>query len=164
MKTINISAALRAHASVLSSSNNVEIYRRIGNGQKLEKAKAVLADYRAELEEASRKLSDAIAEAEGRATVRTITAREVIEAVSEIDRKLNITKKAKEGVMAWIDPNAQKFPNAYKWTPVSTHVKLEFRGGWKVTRIERSRCDKTRCILTLTPDAEQAILDNYRRF
>ena len=113
------------------------------------------------------RIEAAIKEAEGRATCRTITAREVLRTAEEITRKLGISKKNLVGVKAEVDSNAQKLPNAYKWNAESTHFSIEaVASGWALTGIWRDdlwqRNNTVRIVLTET--AEQAILAKYKGF
>lgn len=104
--------------------------------------------------------------AQGRASVRTLTVREIVDAVKRIETELRIPKKYLVGVKATVDVNAQTFPNAYEYTPMSTIFECEYRkSGWFVTNIRRGECRKQRFCLSLTPDAEREIIEqNYRRF
>lgn len=80
-----------------------------------------------------------IKEAEGRATARTITAREILTAAESVTRHLNIPKKAMVGVAASVDLCAQDFPRAYKYTPESTHFCMVYTpSGWALVGVGRS--------------------------
>lgn len=85
-------------------------------------------------------LSEAIKTVEGRASARTITADDIIDALAEVDKRLALisTKKDAIGTIAHIDVNAQRFPNAYKYAPESTQFDAELkRDGWRITNIFR---------------------------
>ena len=111
------------------------------------------------------KIENAIREAEGRATARTITAGDVFRAIQEIETALNIPKKYTVGITAHIDYNAQVFPRAYKYTPESTHFEIErAAAGWYITSISRDTCGRKRYRLTLTEDAKKAIIDSKTAF
>jgi hypothetical protein len=78
-----------------------------------------------------------------------------------VEKRLNITKKAMNGVTVCIDIHAQNFPNAYRGTPESTYFTAEYRNGsWRITEISRritSRAGHGTKIY-LTEDAKTALL------
>jgi ribosomal protein S12 methylthiotransferase accessory factor YcaO len=100
-------------------------------------------------------LASMIEAAEGRATARTITPEDITEALEQINERILLlsTRKDATGTTIEADPNAQQFPNAYKYTPESTHFTAELKAaGWKVTRVYRSRCwSTTVAAITFTP-------------
>lgn len=109
-------------------------------------------------------LESAIKEAEGRATARTISVRQVCYILNQVESRLGITKKAMEGITVSVDFNAQDFPSAYKYTPESTRFSAEYhRGEWIITGIARMRTRRAsqRVLVSLTDDAKEAILAKY---
>ena len=100
-------------------------------------------------------LAGMIEAAEGRATARTITPEDIAEALEQITKRVLLlsTRKDATGTTIEADPNAQQFPNAYKYTPQSTHFTAELKAaGWKITGIFRSRCwSTTAATITFTP-------------
>lgn len=113
------------------------------------------------------KIEDEIKAVEGKATARRITTALIAYEIAKIERELSIPKKYMKGVKAHVDYNAQSFPKAYKYTPVSTHVKLEHTGSyWKVVDIWRDECQISgrEIVLTLTEDAKSAIIAKYTHF
>ena len=107
----------------------------------------------------------AIDEAQSRAKVRAIDFTDVEYAVKKIEEKLGITKKAMVGVKATVDPWAQEFPKAYKYTPYSTQFSLEkTTSGWKLTKVYRSETRRKTYDIELTDDAKMAIIKNHERF
>lgn len=108
-------------------------------------------------------LTEAIKAEEGRATARTITAQDIVDAVERVTDELCIYKKAMEGISADIDLHAQIFPAAYKYIPESTQFSVLFKGGyWRVTRIVRDRCGSgNRYRITLTDGAKDAIIKRF---
>ena len=103
----------------------------------------------------------AIKAAEGRATVRTITYEGIVNDITRIERHLCVPKKAMIGIRASIDHNAQQFPNAYRYTPESTHYRIERKAsGWVLYDVERNTCrTPSRAVsLTLTEEARAAIV------
>lgn len=119
---------------------------------------------------ATEKLAQAIVEAEGRATVRTITAQAVQEWIKVVERKLadrGITKANWVGMKFRIDINAQYFPNAYRYCPEATVYELErFASGWFVTAIRRDTCTihKISLLSKLTEEQTADVLANAQRF
>ena len=89
------------------------------------------------------KITAAINEAEGRATVRTITFDDILDAVAAIEEKLRriLPKKALAGLKFAVNPNAQTFPAAYNGVPMSTQFILE-RGSkaWFLVNVYRDKC------------------------
>ena len=107
-------------------------------------------------------INEVIKQVEGRATARLVDYNNVIHAINLIENQLDIAKKDMIGIVADIDYNAQEFPHAYKYTPESTHVKLErCSSGWALVDIKREYCGKHMIKIHLTEDAKQAILSNY---
>ena len=108
------------------------------------------------------RIDEAIAAIQGKATARTISAADVIQATAEIERRLDICKKDMTGIIARVDIHAQDFPSAYKYTPYSTHFEIE-RGpaAWYVTEIRRGICIRVKYSLTLTDTAKTAIVKRF---
>ena len=106
----------------------------------------------------------AIKEAEGRATARCIVANDLFDYASSIEKKLGISKKALNGCRFCVDPNAQNFPNAYKYTPESTQADLEYASGkWYLANVRRDRCsrDGHEVESYLTDEAKAALIKKY---
>ena len=108
----------------------------------------------------------AIKSAEGRATARTITAEKMLYALIQVEKKLDITKKAMDGIKVTIDINSQSFPNAYKYTPESTHFSAEYKNGsWRLTDIYRAECKNSFHIrIEHTEESKKAIIDRLSNF
>ena len=112
------------------------------------------------------KINTAIQEAEGRATVRTIDSKDVLNAIREIEKYFGLSKKMMVGVWISVDLNAQEFPKAYKYTPESTHFDvLRKDSGWYLMDVSRERCrvpsKKFVMISRLTEEQEKAILNRF---
>ena len=109
------------------------------------------------------------AKEQGRATARTINSYEQLaQIVKYIDYRLaGIPKKALEGVRIEYT-FAQKFPNAYKYRPESTHFTLVYKNGaWRITYIGRHTCPNRsnngyEYNIYLTDDAKEAVLNLYK--
>jgi len=124
----------RAQESTGSSYIN-DMMQSHADRQKL-KAEAALKALTAEL---MRTVQPELDEVQKRAKVRTINAVDIVKALAEVEDKLLITKRDREGIEVEIDLNAQTFPNAYKGRPESTVFTAKFtKGCWKLTKIERS--------------------------
>ena len=109
-------------------------------------------------------IEKAVAEAEGKATARTILAGDIVYAAAEIEQYLSIPKKALEGTRVSVDLNAQVFPNSYtnRHTPISTHFDLVYiHREWRLERVYRARTNAPlhRYDIALTPEGKQAVLD-----
>ena len=120
-----------------------------------------LAECREEIAKEAEQLIQAIREAEGRrSVVRKIDSLEIIDDLIEIDDYLGLTKKAMKGTTVHVDHFAQKFPGAYKGTPLSTHFTAEFTSNWFVTAIYRDTCKNRKYDLKLSETAKEAYLKN----
>lgn len=89
------------------------------------------------------KLTAAINDAQARASVRTITAVDIQQAVNSIEQRLKtlLHKKDWTGLTFECNLHAQTFPGAYKGTPESTQFTLvRAATGWFVTAIRRDIC------------------------
>lgn len=107
-------------------------------------------------------LASAIKAAEGKASARKISCDDIFDAVDEVEEKLAISKRAMDGITIYCDPNAQDFPNAYKYVPESTHFMAIYKNGsWRVTDIRRDVCNKKRICIDLTGTAKEAIINNH---
>lgn len=109
-------------------------------------------------------LNAAISAAEGRATARTISASDVLDTVEEIEKTLDVPKKALIGVSFDADLNAQHFPSAYKYTPESTHfTAMRFPSGWFLTSVERwiCRAPSNRILITHTNASREALIKRF---
>lgn len=114
------------------------------------------------------RIETAIAEAEGKATARTITFDNIVHACERIEKKLGVTKKAMEGVYYDVDLHAQNFPNAYKYRAESTQFTVEFsKGKWRLVSIGRSYTRREghqyKC-LAMPEETKQAIIDRMMDF
>lgn len=113
------------------------------------------------------KLEQAIAQEQGKARERLLTAQDVVKALQQFERELAIPKKCLEGVKVSVDVNAQDFPRAYKWTPESTQFTAIRRGGkWRVTSICRYKCCASghKFGVWHTGESRQAIIDRFTEF
>lgn len=113
------------------------------------------------------KLNAAIAATEGRATARTITASDIIDALEIVEETLGIPKTSMNGIVAYVDVHAQHFPNAYRYRPESTHFAAErTSSGWKVIEIYRGTTNSpsNRYYVKLTDKAKEKIIESKTHF
>jgi len=103
---------------------------------------------------------------QARAKTRKINYKDIILAIKIIDAKLNITKKAKEGIRISVALHAERYPNAYRGIPESTQFLLVFKGGkWRLADIYRFSCNRKNTYHTKLPEiAKKAIIENYLKF
>lgn len=107
------------------------------------------------------RIEKALEEVQGRAKERTVNFFSILSAPLIIKEEYGISVKALEGCRFWCDPNAQDFPNSYKYKALSTQFYVEVsHGSFKVTEIVRNECCKSGRQLTayLTQDAKDAII------
>lgn len=75
-------------------------------------------------------------------TMRLLTIEDILSFTESATNKLSIfTKKnlPKQGISCIINTNAEKFPNAYKYSPASTFFTITLvNGNWILERVYRS--------------------------
>ena len=163
MKAINLKKAYALTERQKSLRESVAYYEG-RRPQKADELKAELATVSEELKAELGKLEAALDDVHKRCTARTIDADRVLWILQKYFDKLGITKKAAEGIVVRVDPEAQDFPSAYKWTPDSTSFTARFHAGsWIITDIRRQSCAryKDQIIATLPEEAKNAILAQY---
>lgn len=114
------------------------------------------------------KIENAIAEAEGKATCRTISFDTIVCATKVIEKRLGVPKKYLEGVRYDVDWHAQTFPKAYKYRAESTQFIVEFsKGKWRVCNIERyytrTNGHDYKC-LEMPEETKKAVIENLMDF
>lgn len=115
--------------------------------------------------EADKLIGAALTDAQGKARVRTITASDIAVALDEVERRLDISKRAMDGIHVTIDPNAQNFPNAYKGIPTSTIFRATYkRDHWTLDAIWRGVTlpSSRRVIVEHTAESEKAVMNRFR--
>jgi len=119
------------------------------------------AELWSELMAKAAKLQAAIDEAQRGCSVRLLTVRALLENLSWIEEKYDLTKKAWDGVaIMGVDVHAHTFPSAYHGIPMSTQFDvIHRRGSWRVTGIYRDVCNGDVGHVLLTEAAKAAILD-----
>lgn len=139
----------------------VEVYR-----QEYEDAKALynekLQGFRMACND---KIGPVLTEVQGKATARTIEAWEIVEEACDIFNRLGVSKKNMDGVKASVDKNAQSFPRAYKYEPMSTVFDIEYGKSATpfITNISRIRCRTYEYSIQLTDAAKEEIIRSAER-
>ncbi len=113
------------------------------------------------------RIEEEIRNAEGRATARTITYKNIVDEIERIENELRIPKKYMVGIQASVDVNAQNFPRSYKYTPESTHFLMErTTTGWDLITVMRdsTRTAGHRAKLFLPDEAKQQIINRLTDF
>lgn len=169
MKAIKMKKIMEAYDRMRDAERSVDFYENKCHGRfpkDLEASKEELQEARKAFREITVPLNDTISEIEGKATARTLVAEEICKGITEVEKQLQgITKKAMKGVKFGYDVNAQSFPKAYKYIPMSTIFTAEFDGKeWRITSIFRGECGKGKCDILLTDEAKKAVLEKISRF
>ena len=113
------------------------------------------------------KLTEALNQVQARCKERTVTAEQILTAFDSITKGLNIPKKSMNGIKVTFDLNAQRFPNAYKYQPMSTIVSAEFKNGkWTNVCIERwhTHTPNRKFIITHTEESKAALIKRFSEF
>lgn len=113
------------------------------------------------------KINQAIKDAEGRASARTITYDDIIQDIKNVEQTLGIAKKDMVGIEVDVDHHAQNFPNAYKYTPESTQYIIRKKAsGWELLSVDRYRTRREghRYNVKLTAEAKAAIIKRMSDF
>lgn len=170
MKAIKMKKIMEAYDEVIRSEKNRDFHEKPEIKARFqrdaEQARKRLIEARQAFEEAAQPLTKVIKQAEGKSRERTIDASDICKGITEVEKQLQgITKKAMKGVKFGYDTNAQSFPKAYKYIPMSTIFTAEFDGKeWRITDIYRGECGKGKCDISLTDEAKKAILEKISRF
>ena len=86
-------------------------------------------------------IENMITQAEGKATARCLTFKDLTFRIAQLETALGIAKKDMEGLKYDLDDNAQNFPRAYKYKPDSTHAVIERTAGkWRLVKVYRYTC------------------------
>lgn len=179
MKEINLKAALAAYRTAeekeqqtMWARESLERAEKFGTDiriasetAKLEAARKSQKDAEEAFAEAAGKaLAGVLDEVQKRCSARTVTPEVIVEILARLEDKLAITKKAMEGLVVRVDPCAQDFPGAYKYTPESTQFSARYsNGSWRVTELERAatRRQNQRIVVEHTEVSKAAILARY---
>ena len=165
MKEINLKRAMQAYAEMETADRwmHVDYLRSVGDRERA-RCEIQQANAHKAFEEITADLTKILDEVQHRCSARIINARNICWALARIDGKLDITKKAMDGVTVAVDLNAQNFPGMYKGTPYSTIFEARYKSGsWRITDIYRAetRAQSKGCTVNLTEEAKAAILANF---
>lgn len=167
MKEINLKKAMQAYAEMETADTwmiHLNNFKSVSDREK-ERCEFQQAEAHKAFDEATEDLTKILDEVQHRCSARIITARDICRALRQIDGKLDITKKAMDGVTVAVDLNAQNFPGKYKGIPMSTIFEARYKSGsWRITDIYRAetRAQSNGCTVNLTEEAEAAILANFQ--
>lgn len=169
MKAIKTKKIMDAYRRLKDAERQVDFYANKVRGRFPKDPEASEKELHEAIEafrEITVSLNDTIREIEGKATVRTLNAIEICKGIAEVEKQLQgITKKAMKGVRFGYDVNAQRFPKAYKYAPMSTIFIAEFDGKeWRIISIYRGKCDSVKCNISMTDEAKKAVIENISRF
>ena len=118
-------------------------------------------------EKHAEKIAAVLETVQKRAKVRTITTEQVLDLPGTLYRFYGVPKSRMNGLKLIIDFNAQNFPNAYKYTPESTIINVEFSATkCYLTSVERSRTQPENKFFEADemPEAlKDALLDKYMK-
>ncbi len=116
-----------------------------------------------ENEDRIQKMLDA---AQRKARERIAMVADVMRAAERADKHFGIAKSRMKGIEIVCNPNAQRFANAYKYTPEGTVFKIVHTGrDWKIVSADRAFCSERDYTVTRLPeDTGDAILNKYRKF
>lgn len=106
-------------------------------------------------------ISAALEEVQKRCTVRTVTIGDMDRILNRVTDEIGISKKALTGTKVFYS-GAERFPNAYKHIPESTHFSAEFNGkAWVILRISRDTCPNrlSNVSTQLSDSAKVAVLE-----
>lgn len=163
MKVINLRGAMTAYNTYTKESDRVYSIKRIygGSSPALPEAEEAAQNAWVDFLTASVALTEALEEAQKRCTARTIDAKTVCRSLKEVEQRLDLPKRALEGISVTVDANAQDFPKAYKYTPESTVFSAVYKSGsWKITEVTRAKTARlsqgTR--VTLTEEAKADVI------
>lgn len=111
-----------------------------------------------------------IALAKVNARVRNATHYTVETMVDRIERDLErkgLLKKYWTGLTFLCNPNAERFPNAYKGVPMATYFTVErYPSGWFLVGVERRECktDYITLVSGLSDEQKRGVLNAFYRF
>jgi len=174
-KPINLANAMDAFKNLCAAESHTAFEKKmvtdhpqsVSFAAELERAKANEDFARTSWTAHSADLENALIDTQKDARVRTITAEDICDDLSEVETHLRISKSAMKGVTVTINHHAQTFPNAYKrkGNPESTYFTAEHNGkNWRLTGIYRDTCLATKARISLTDEAKAAVIRNAETF
>ena len=168
-KAINMKNICAASEYVEKAQADVKFYKSYSRfPDDLSKAQENLEQAKKAYQDAAAPVRAVLDEVQKRSTARNITSEDILSAIDSIEKTFGLPKTKLDGVQAEIDVHAQRYPNAYKYTPESTQFTLENRRGvWYLTDVCRDTTGRRThaIIITKFPDAtKQAIIDRCTSF
>ena len=166
MKELNLKQAMQAYAEMEMADRwmQVDSLRCVSDRERAHREIQQANAHKA-FQEITADLTKILDEVQHRCSARIITSRDICWALARIGVKLDITKKAMDGVTVSVDLNAQNFPGKYKGIPMSTIFEARYKSGsWRITDIYRAetRGQSKGCTVNLTEEAKAAIIANYQ--
>ena len=117
-------------------------------------------------EKHAEKIAAVLETVQKRAKVRTITTEQVLDLPERLREFYGIPKKYLKGLRVCVDFNAQDFPNAYKYTPESTVINIEFsETKCYLTDAAREQCRKESEFIysyELPEEMQKALLKRFK--
>lgn len=161
MKEINMKSIMEEYLSYRQAVDAANDYRRKKMLDCEQRCREIASNREKAYRATYKKLENVIDETEHRCTVRCISVDDICRYLIAVEKRLDITKKAMNGVTVTIDIHAQNFPSAYRGTPESTYFKAVYKNGsWRITEISRRRTSRAGhgTMIHLTEDAKTALL------
>lgn len=121
------------------------------------------------IEEKNRdKINAAIKEAEGKARERLVDYDMLIASIKCFERHYEMTtKKHWEDMRVVLNPHAENFPNAYKYTPYGTVCTIcRSKGKWILSNVRRDYVnnEKRFVVRNLSEETKKEIIESMTRF
>lgn len=121
------------------------------------------------IEEKNRdKINAAIKEAEGKARERLMDYDMLIKNIQIFERHYAMTtKKHWENMRVVINPHAENFPHAYKYTPYGTVCTIfRTKGKWNLVYVERDYVngEKNFKVKNMSEETKKEIIESMTRF
>lgn len=162
-KAINLQNAVEVYATMLRYQDLRNIASRRGDVEEVKKQDYNVAEISRNIDDFCAPLAAEIHAVEGKASARTLSPWDILKALHRVDKRFSFaTKKDKDGLCVVIDVNAQEFPKAYKYTPMSTQFTAVYKSGtWRVSDIRREVCDKHGVYIMMPEPLKKAVLDDF---
>ena len=166
-KPINLKKASALADEIRRLTEEIDFYAGLPDpsrsADRIAELKETVAAVKHDLEPLLAPIDAVIAEAQGKARERTISAISVILALSQVERTLDIPRSRLDGIRVDADLNAQAFPRAYKYPAMSTAFTAKYRNGsWRLTDVERRYCRRSpKIAITHTEQSKEALIDRF---
>ena len=167
MKAIRTKEIMKAYETMMTKKHiyDFELKWSARTKESIEGCKRAYDDSKKAFAEIVSKADEMLEEIQKKCRVRTINMMGICKALTEINEKLNIQKKAMEDITVSVDINSQAFPKAYKYIPESTYFDATYKKGqWIITDVYRDICKPNNSTMHLTEEAKQAVLDRLTKW